>query len=176
MSSIVFRYLESNNKIILTDSNTNLLYLVTIPEKIYCELTKKENKNKRKSTIDVSTINPDIKPILCQRLIHTNYKSEFNDIVWNWNDDLSNASLSFTIKFVFLYENDIYREQRYTIELTATFIEDYSTLPIQIFESLSMLDLYKQINLKNKMLEEKIKSLEKRIIENSFTYNSYDES
>ena len=34
-----------DNKIILSDSNTNLLYLVTIPEKIYCELTKKENKS-----------------------------------------------------------------------------------------------------------------------------------
>lgn len=164
--TMIFKYFDGNNKFILANRETRLLYSLQLPQDICTKLTKKANKNKRKTNVVVSTVYPNIKERVINMLTHEHgYYTTFDEY-----------EEEFTISFDIKYANDggIYSEETCTIELKGSLIENYLTLPIGILENLNAFELYAHSNRRNTILENEIKKLRDRI-DNArvYTYSDY---
>lgn len=166
MSTMIFKHFDGNSEFILAHPTTRLLYSVQLPKTIYVKMTKKTNKNKRQSDFDVSTICPDVREQIIHMLTNNQeYEATFNQKYEDTfhEDSFNSCQENITIGIEIDYKNNqIYSEKNYYVKLRGTLIEDYLTIPTEIFENLTPFELYAHSSKMNKILKTQIEILRER--------------
>lgn len=148
---MIFKHADhSCYNIILYNSISQLLYSVNIPYEIHYNFIKKTNKTRKTTYINISKINPNIRNMIYERLFNNDINYEFNHTIPEY--------IKCDLYFTFQYVNNTYIEQEYTIKITASFVQDYLTLPSEIIENLSMISLYKHMNIKYEILKQEFQT------------------